>query len=460
MLFAPLVTAQPQFRCDERWIRDDLGRVRIFRGANVSGRSKLAPFVPFDDPAWFDLLASWGWNAVRLLVIWEGLEPERGMYDDAYLARLTALAEAAGERGLHVIVDFHQDLFSRGLGGDGAPSWALPATNLPEPGRAWFFRYLTRPVVGRAFERFWRDDGGLRTSMLACMRRVMQVMAKIPAVVGYDPFNEPMGSVRALLGGALERESLPAFYEACIRMRDELDPTRLLFIEPSPFAAFGAPVRLPRMSARNLVFAPHLYDAPAIVAARYVPALSLFPLSLRRIERTARRLEMPLLIGEFGVLNGARGGARMMADECRLLDRAFASWTVWHYNPTELDWNDEDASIVAPGGGDRPWTGALVRPYPRALAGEPIGWESGGAGPWRLTYRSVGDAPTEIVIPRRWAYKGCRVRVKGAESRWLNADGTLLAIEKSRAEIVVVELESVKIDSDHVETRPSAPTQG
>jgi endoglycosylceramidase len=415
--------------------------VRIFRGANVSGRSKLAPFLPFDDPAWFDRLASWGWNAVRLLVMWEGLEPERGIYDDAYLAQLKALAEAAGERGLHVIVDFHQDLFARDLGGDGAPSWALPAVNKPpEPGRAWFFRYLTRPAVGLAFERLWRDDDGLRTSMLACVRRVMQAMATVPAVVGYDLFNEPMGSVGALLGGALERRSLPAFYQACVRARDEIDAARLLFIEPAPFAAFGAPVRLPHMSARNLVFAPHLYDAAAIVAARYVPALSLFPLSLRRLELAARRLDMPLLIGEFGVLNGTRGGARMIEDECRLLDRAFASWTVWHYNPTALDWNDEDASIVTPGGGDRPWTGALVRPYPRALAGDPISWKSGDAGAWRLTYHAIGNAPTEIVIPKRWAGDGCRVRVEGAESRWID-NGTLLAIEKARSDLVVVEIQ-------------------
>jgi endoglycosylceramidase len=413
--------------------------VRIFRGANVSGRSKFAPFLPFDDPACFDRLASWGWNAVRLLVMWEGLEPERGIYDDAYLDALKALAVAAGERGLYVIVDFHQDLFSRGLGGDGAPSWATEATKPSEPGRAWFFRYLTRPTVGRAFERFWRDDDGLRTSMLACMGRVMRVMSEVPAVIGYDAFNEPMGTVSALLGGALERQSLPEFYDACIRLRDEIDPTRLLFIEPSPFAAFGAPVRLPRMSAPNLVFAPHLYDAAAIVGARYVPMLSLFPLSLQRIERAARRIETPLLIGEFGVLNGVRGGARMMEDECRLLDRAFASWTVWHYNPTDIDWNDEDASIVTPSGGDRPWTGALVRPYPRALAGEPIRWESGDDGPWKLSYRAIGDAPTEIVIPTRWAGSGCRVRVEGADSRW--RDATLLAIENARAETVVVEIE-------------------
>jgi len=105
---------------------------------------------------------------------------------------------------------------------------------------------------------------------------------------------------------------------------------------------------------------------------------------------------------------------------------------VWHYNPTELDWNDEGASIVAPDGSDRPWTSALVRPYPRAIAGDPIRWDS---SPWQLTYRPVGDAPTEIVIPARCG--GYRVRVDGAESREL---GDLLLVEKPHAEIVTVEL--------------------
>ena len=431
---------QLRLRCDGRWIRDELGRVRIFRGANVSGRSKHPPFLPFEDPAWFDQLAGWGWNAVRLLVMWEGLEPERTVYDDAYLGKLKALAMAAGERGLNVIVDFHQDLFSRELGGDGAPSWTLPPQNTSAPGRSWFFRYLTRPTVQRTFERFWRDADGLQTSLVTCVRRVMQVMAEVPAVIGYDVFNEPMGSIGSLLGGALERRSLPAYYQACVAARDQLDPTRLLFIEPSPMAAFGAPVRLPRMPAPNLVFAPHLYDASAILAGRYVPALSLFPASLASLERSARRLAMPLLIGEFGVLNGTRGGDRMMEDECRLLDRAFASWTVWHYNPTELDWNDEAASIVAPGGGDRLWTSALIRPYPRAIAGEPLRWDSDRGGPWRLTYRAVGDAATEIVIPARWASAGCDVHVEGADSRRIGDDGDTVQIDKPRSERVVVEI--------------------
>jgi endoglycosylceramidase len=193
------------------------------------------------------------------------------------------------------------------------------------------------------------------------------------------------------------------------------------------------------MAAPNLVFAPHLYDAVAIAAGRYVPALSPFPRSLARIEGAARRLGMPLFVGEFGVLNGARRGDRMMEDQCRLFDRAFASWTVWHFNPTELDWNDEAASIVAPGGGDRAWTNALVRPYPRALAGEPIRWESGDGGPWRLTYRPTGEAPTEIAIPQRWASAGYHVRIQGAQQA--EGEKDTLVIEKPTSKQVTVELE-------------------
>src|SRR5690349_4999605 len=107
--------AAPRFHCRDGWIRDEHDRIRIFRGANVSGRAKLPPFLALEDPAALDPLVAWGWNAVRLLVLWEGVQPRRGVVDEAYVARVRALAEAAGARGLHVVVDFHQDLFARVL---------------------------------------------------------------------------------------------------------------------------------------------------------------------------------------------------------------------------------------------------------------------------------------------------------------------------------------------------------
>ncbi len=213
--------------------------------------------------------------------------------------------------------------------------------------------------------------------MLNCVRRVMHVMADVPAVIGYDVFNEPMGSVGALVGGALERRSLAGVLR---RVRARARRARSDAAAVRRAVAVRGVRRAGAVAAdgrANLVFAPHLYDATAILAGRYVPACRCFRRASRASSAPRAGSSMPLFIGEFGVLNGVRDGARMMKTNAALLDRAFASWTVWHYNPTELDWNDEAASIVAPDGGDRPWTNALVRPYPRAIAGEPIRWDSG-----------------------------------------------------------------------------------
>lgn len=403
--------------CSDGWIRDRDGRIRILRGANVSGRSKQPPFLPFDDPRLLDPLVDWGMNAIRLLVTWEGLEPVRERIDHGYIDRVRALARAAGERGLMVVVDFHQDLFARDLGGDGAPSWAVAKTGAPAQGRAWFWHYGISSAVRASFDAFWSDEDGIRGRFLACVREVMIAMDGLDCVVGYDLFNEPMSGLRALGSGRFEREQLADFHRACVRLRDEHARGRLLFVEPSPLVAFSAPSALGEIVGDDLVYAPHLYDAVALLASRWLPRASTFPRALAQVAETARRRGWPLCIGEFGVLSGIVDDAAMMEDQCRRLDRACASWTVWHYNPTEQDWNDEDASIVDSGGGERPWTGALVRPYPRAIAGRPLAWRSDAT--WSFEYEAEGEAATEIVVPPRW--RGAArpdARVDGGEARW------------------------------------------
>lgn len=424
------------WRCDGPWIRDGRGRIRILRGANVSGRCKSPPFVPFDDPATLDPLAAWGMDAIRLLVMWEALEPERGRIDELYLARVREIAVAAGARGLGVIIDFHQDLFARELGGDGAPSWAVTHRGKPARGRTWFYHYAHSAAVRRSLDAFWCDTDGIRTAYLASVRRVMTVMRDVDCVIGYDLFNEPMAGNRTVASGRFEREWLAEFYRAGIALRDEVDPDRLLFLEPTPLAAFGFPTALPSVAGRNLVFAPHIYDATAILVSRYMPAASTFPRSLRTLQDAAMRVGWPLFVGEFGVLSGIVGDAAMMEDQCRLLDRRFAGWTVWHYNPSDVDWNDEDASIVDPDGSERPWTGALVRPYPRALAGEPIAWDSDARRPWQLRYTASGEQ-TEIVVPSRWAAEGCTPEIRGGAWQW-ERDGTLLVVDADHGSPVEV----------------------
>jgi endoglycosylceramidase len=230
---------------------------------------------------------------------------------------------------------------------------------------------------------------------------------------------------------------LAQFQQQWIRMRDELHPRAMLLFEPLPLVPFGFPSRMPTPTADHIVYAPHLYDATAMGLGRYVRWASTFEPSLRRVLATAQRLNVPLFVGEFGVLGGVDDAEALIEDQCRLFDRHFVSWTAWHYSPGVDDWNDEDASIVGSDGSDRPWTAALVRPYPRALGGVPRTWDSPQVGPWTLKYAPAGTTFTEIVVPSRWAGVGLEVEVDGATHGW---ERGVLMIEPSAAPEVTVRL--------------------
>jgi endoglycosylceramidase len=82
-------------------------------------------------------LRQWGANAIRLAVMWPGVEPTRGQYNTTYMAmmkNITAMCEAAG---IAVLLEMHQDVFSEKFCGEGVPLWAAVPTNssaaFPEP---------------------------------------------------------------------------------------------------------------------------------------------------------------------------------------------------------------------------------------------------------------------------------------------------------------------------------------
>ena len=53
-----------------------------------------------------------------------------GIYDKDYLDYFAEVCRKAGEFGLYVFVDFHQDGWSRMSGGDGAPGWTFDSVGL------------------------------------------------------------------------------------------------------------------------------------------------------------------------------------------------------------------------------------------------------------------------------------------------------------------------------------------
>ncbi len=128
---------------DRSYLRDTHGRYLMFRGINVSGSTKVPasidgkpltiadlkvpyntgkpsylgkPFAPADNDAELKKLRDAGFNVIRLLVNWEGIEPtKRGEYDQEYLKSLRAVVQKANEYGIYVLMDMHQDMFSRHL---------------------------------------------------------------------------------------------------------------------------------------------------------------------------------------------------------------------------------------------------------------------------------------------------------------------------------------------------------
>jgi len=97
-----------------RMFVDQEGRQVIFHGVNVV--YKVDPYIPetdtFDpEDSLSDLdianLKKWGFNNVRLGVMWEAVEREQGVYDDAYLDKIETLINKLGAAGIYTLVDNH-----------------------------------------------------------------------------------------------------------------------------------------------------------------------------------------------------------------------------------------------------------------------------------------------------------------------------------------------------------------
>ena len=124
-----------------------------FRGVNIAANSKYPPFIPFEDARWWDLLASWGFNMVRLTLFWEAIEPQPGIYNLSYLDKVEKMVDQASVRGMYVLLDMHQDLYSRWLHGDGAPAQGVPCG-----------------CKSREQRRFWRAILGLPYTLFRDLR--------------------------------------------------------------------------------------------------------------------------------------------------------------------------------------------------------------------------------------------------------------------------------------------------
>ncbi len=119
-----------------------------------------------DADHWLGMLQGLGFNSIRLITNWESVQPYRPgtcanrntdpanprytdeCYDLEYLAYLDALITKAGEYGLYVLIDLHQDVFSRHLFAyyNEHPMLGTEGEKYPaEPGSVEFFLFSMLP---------------------------------------------------------------------------------------------------------------------------------------------------------------------------------------------------------------------------------------------------------------------------------------------------------------------------
>lgn len=228
---------------------DEHGRALMLRGANLGGSSKVPrrpdgathvregfldhrhvsfvgrPFALEEAEEHFARLSQWGLTFLRFLVTWEAVEHAGpGIHDQEYLDYLRAVIAGAARHGIHVLIDPHQDVWSRWCGGDGAPGWTLEAAGfdlarLDETGAA-----ITHQAIGDPLpQMIWPTNSGklaaatmftlffggndfaprttvrgeaiqeyLQRHYIAAVSAVARRLKDLPNVVGYNTMNEPL----------------------------------------------------------------------------------------------------------------------------------------------------------------------------------------------------------------------------------------------------------------------------
>jgi endoglycosylceramidase len=453
-----------------RWIVDADGRVVTLHGVNLV--SKLPPYLP--SKSGFDaqdaaFLAENGLNTVRLGVIYKGVEPTPGVYDEHYLDGIAATVRTLQDAGIWVLLDFHQDLYNERFQGEGFPDWAVLDDGLPAlPQLGFPGNYLGMPALNRAFDNFYANAPGpggvgLIDRYAAAWRHVVERFKNAPNLLGYDLLNEPWPGQQyatCLPAGcpALDAK-LTAFSQQVANRIREVDQRGIVFYEPYVFFNNGV-VTNHGSVAGPAAMSFHVYclqGAPADQQSSPTEDATCPPfeqLPFTNAQAQANAHADGLLLTEFGATQDLKEIERVVVDA----DNARVGWQYWHYcecdDPTTSGGGGTQSLVPDP---SKPPIGSnvredklkvLARPYPVAVAGNPTGWTFDRlSGRFQVDFTNervsggsfgAGSA-TEIAVPAVQYPAGYDVTVTGAQpSTAPNADRLVVRSCQGRSQIRVV----------------------
>jgi endoglycosylceramidase len=469
-----------------RQIVDAHGRTVLLKGVNVDGivdyfRDDLRPPYPSDPAAYangrcppndvtvegvvlcdydFPQLASLGYSVIRLNLSWSLLEPDPGKIDKTYLDRISQVVGWAKAQGLYVVLDMHQDAWSKYVytgpddncvppfqsirGFDGAPLWASDHVT---PACALNGVRELDSAVQEQFQKLYDDDKapdgvGLQEHYANVMVALAQRFHDDPAVAGYEIINEPHPGFTPVPGGMDATELFPFYGKVVNTVVARVAKFRqLFFVEPNverdvtdqsaivmPWSAYS--------SYPNVVYAPHVYTGvftldQLVASQRFLPSDG----GYRSAISDAQALGLPLWIGEFG--NNPSDDETLLRTSYELQDAFALGGALWLWKENANDINRAVFWGVYgppfPPGTPQPERIKLTsRPYPLYTAGELESlFYDPDIGVFSMRARSPAislgssDRATVLVLPPSFgadigtANAGLRVRVR--------ADGTRVA---------------------------------
>ncbi|HYW28148.1 MAG TPA: cellulase family glycosylhydrolase [Terriglobales bacterium] len=359
------------------YIADSQGRRLILRGATAAGLLDYwsgvdpavtwpPPFYPVGPAAYvdgcpansstvrvpalcredLDQMRALGFDVLRLPLSWSLLEPGPGAIDRRYLDRVAQVVGWARQAGLYVILDMHQNAYSRFIpaststlpGGteparrdySGAAAWATYSDGLP------FENYLGQrevdPAVFEAATSFWLNRDHLQDHYIEAVAALARRFRDDSTVAGYSIYNEPWPGWAAppffddlwlypfyrrvidAITGASDGVPCPAFASALpVCGHPDLgvhDQRHLIFLEPGlwrQIVDLPTHVPVPVSSYPNLVLSIHAYTHKYTVDALLgqAPDRAAYPFggydqSYASAELEARAMGAALFVGEFG----------------------------------------------------------------------------------------------------------------------------------------------------------------
>ncbi|KPA19545.1 Glycoside hydrolase, family 1 [Candidatus Magnetomorum sp. HK-1] len=377
-------------------IYDSAGREILLRGVNAriqgvfdvnfdDGREPLEPIPSFSQED-TEAMQKIGFNFLRLPINWSAIEPTPNTYSQAYLDAIQNVLDLCQQAGIKVMLDMHQDAYSKETGEDGAPLWGI----IPPPETQNTGGHLDSLVnlrfseqVQKAFVSFWNNvtvtvtGKGLQDHFVDAMCHVLNHFKYHEAVIGMEVFNEPWLLHTEL--GESDITLLHNFYTKAFAKMKATAPNQLIFFEPDVSKNFPSADGRPQYTAiipqsipwatSNTVYAPHLYIKNFILTGDPDPNDPEILTNLMNSINEAAAFQTPLMIGEFGFNDKDPDYATTMDKVMALADEYLfhtAQW-VWKENSQDAwgfyDFDDETPVLREKVARE------TSRAYPQAISG-------------------------------------------------------------------------------------------